>query len=197
MGNIEVILNSPVYKLGKIGDLVKVKAGFGRNFLFPRDMAVTANKENKKRFEEMKSQLLKEHEQKIFAAKKMKKECDGQWLNVIKSSNYDGSLYGSISAQDVFTELKKFFPEIDKSIIKVSQIIRKIGIYDLKIFPYDDIVFAVKLNIAGSIGEAEQNKKTYIEDQMNRDTEQKAQITREKFDNKRLQNKKDNDKRES
>lgn len=181
---IEVILNRPIDRLGKIGDLVKVKAGYGMNYLFPNGFAVPANARNKENFEKKKSVLLKEHEQHIAFAKRVVKECDKQWFTIVKRSNYDGSLYGAVSAHDVWLELHKVFSEIDKKIIKIPFIIRKLGIYDLKVVVYDDIQFLIKINVANSIGEAEEAKKRYIDDQMNADVAKKAEEIRDNFEKK-------------
>lgn len=181
---IEIILNRPITKLGKIGDLVKVKAGYGINFLFPKGFAVPANAINRMEFEKRKGQLTKEHDANVVFAKRVVKEFNQQWFTIIKRSNYDGSLYGAVSASDVYGELHKVFSKIDKKIIKIPFVINKIGIYDLHIVVYGDEYCDVKLNVGGSAAEAAEAKKKYVDEQMRHDVEQKAAKIRENFDKK-------------
>lgn len=170
---MEIILNSSIRKLGQFGSFVKVKAGYGR-YLINSNLALPSTKTNKDYFNAQKKELFKEHEKKVADAHKIQKECDNQWVYIIKKSNYDGSLYGSITVSDIHEELKKIVANIDRKIIVLNQVIRRIGIYELKIFIYDDIAFSLKINIASSIEEADRSKQSYIAELIKHDTEKKA-----------------------
>lgn len=171
---IEIILNRPMRKLGKMGDLVKVNAGYGINFLFPKGYAVPADDNNKKLFHEKKFQLMKDHEKNISYAKRFIKECDKQWFTIVKNSNYDGSLYGSISTNDIYQEIVKIFSDFDKKFIKIYSVMRKIGIYDFSIDVYGEFICNIKINVANSLSEAENAKKLYIENQINNDINKRS-----------------------
>lgn len=190
---MQVILNRSIRNLGKVGDMVKVKDGYGRNYLLPNFFAVPANESNKKIFEERKADLLKEHEENLAKAKKLFKEVDGHWCAIIKNANYDGSLYGAISISDIYDVLVKDFADFDRKIIKLNTPIRKIGIYDLKLNVYDDIDLSIKINVSTSFMESEEAKRVYIENQMKIATEQRAEEARRKFDDsKKKEEKKEN-----
>ncbi|HAH10533.1 MAG TPA: 50S ribosomal protein L9, partial [Alphaproteobacteria bacterium] len=98
---MEVILLERVHKLGQMGDVVKVKDGFARNFLLPRKKALRATKANREQFEQQKAQLEATNLKLKGEAEKIKLKLDGQTFTIIRQAGETGMLYGSVSSRDV------------------------------------------------------------------------------------------------
>ncbi len=98
---MEVILLERVAKLGNMGDVVRVKDGFARNFLLPRNKALRANADNKARFEGMKAELEKQSLERKGEAGKVAAKVDGKSYTIIRQSSETGQLYGSVSSRDI------------------------------------------------------------------------------------------------
>ena len=98
---MEVILLERVEKLGAIGDVVKVKDGFARNFLLPRKKALRANEANRKLFEANRARIEEENAAKRGDAEKASKDVDGKSVKLIRQASNTGQLYGSVSARDI------------------------------------------------------------------------------------------------
>ena len=125
---MQIILLEKIKKLGKIGDVVKVKPGFARNFLLPRKKALSATKENLQIFEKQKAQLEKENNKNILEAEKIKKKIVGVELIVLREASENGNLYGSVTKRDIASELKKLGLNIEQSQIDLTKI-KEIGIH--------------------------------------------------------------------
>ena len=124
---MKVILLKPVKNLGNFGAEVEVRDGYGRNFLIPMKHALPANKVNKKVFDENRDKLLKEHQASLSEADNVAVNLKGKWFTIVKNSNADGILYGSISKNDIFSafkldELNKNIPEGKKLILDTKNI---------------------------------------------------------------------------
>ena len=98
---MEIILLQKISKLGNMGDTVRVKQGFGRNFLIPTGKALRATKENKAFFEETKAKLLEENKEAIEKAEKLRTEVESLKLAVVRSASDTGILYGSVTTRDI------------------------------------------------------------------------------------------------
>src|SRR5947207_11560448 len=98
---MEVILLERVAKLGQIGDVVRVKDGYARNFLLPKGKALRATEENKTRFESMKSQLETRNLELRSEAEKVARKLDGRTFAVVRQAAESGQLYGAVSARDL------------------------------------------------------------------------------------------------
>ena len=103
---ISVILLEKISKLGNIGQEVKVKDGFARNYLIPNKKAIRASEENKKFFEQKREELVKINDEKIkTATEKLKKVPDT--INIIREASEQGALFGSVTARDIAKEIKE------------------------------------------------------------------------------------------
>src|SRR5689334_4842661 len=98
---MEVILLEPVKKLGSVGDVVRVRNGFARNFLIPTRKAIRATEDNRKLFEVRKAEIEKENAKKVAEAEKISKKATGAIFTIVRQAGEDGRLYGSVTAKDI------------------------------------------------------------------------------------------------
>ncbi len=98
---MQVILIERVAKLGQIGDVVRVRSGFARNFLLPQGKALRATKENKEKFEAMKSELVAKNAEKKSGAEGLAHKLNGKSFVLVRQAGETGQLYGSVSARDI------------------------------------------------------------------------------------------------
>ena len=148
---MQVILKEPIKKLGKIGDIVEVKDGFGRNFLLPYGKAVRASNENKKLFEAQKQELEKRHNEQKAAAEKMVKAIAGKECVVIKQTSDDGRLFGSVSAKEIAAIVGS---DIKHNDIHIAAPIKNVGIYEVVVSPYAAVEATIIVNVSRSESEA-------------------------------------------
>src|ERR671929_864913 len=130
---MEVILLERVEKLGGIGDVVKVKNGFARNYLLPRKKALRANEANRKVFETNRARIEEENANRRSDAEKAAKSVDGKTVQLIRQASNTGQLYGSVSARDVVDALEAQGAKVSKSQVVLDRPIKTIGMHDVKI----------------------------------------------------------------
>ena len=147
---MEIILLESFDKLGKIGDTVKVKDGFARNYLLPQKKALRANHENKKYFESIKADLEKKNKKLIDEASKLLKDLDNREIIFIRQASETGQLYGSVSPKDVSSYFKGINIDLKPSNINLTEAIKKIGLFEIIIKPHAEISIKIKLNVATS-----------------------------------------------
>src|SRR5436853_4725306 len=124
---MEVILLERVEKLGAIGDVVKVKDGFARNYLLPRKKALRANDSNRKLFESNRARIEQENAEKRADAEKSSKGVDGKTVQLIRQASNVGHLYGSVSARDIVEALEGVGATVTKSQVVLDRPIKTIG----------------------------------------------------------------------
>ncbi len=129
----EVILRKDMRGLGRVGDIVKVKDGYARNFLIPKGVAYLATKENLKVWEEEKRRISKEMESRIEKAKEEAAKLEGISVNIVADANDEDVLYGSVNEQQIQAALKEDGFEVDKDAIVIHGQIKKLGIYDVDV----------------------------------------------------------------
>jgi|SRR6478735_4598233 len=152
---MEVILLERVEKLGAIGDVVKVKDGFARNFLLPNKKALRANESNRKLFETNRARIEEENADKRSEAEKAAKGVDGKTVQLIRQASNVGHLYGSVSARDIVEALEGVGAHITKSQVVLDRPIKAIGVHDVKIALHPEVAVTVKVNVARSPEEAD------------------------------------------
>ena len=152
---MEVILLERVEKLGAIGDVVKVKDGFARNYLLPRKKALRANEANRKVFEANRERIEKENESKRADAEKASKGVEGKTVQLIRQASNVGHLYGSVSARDIAEALEGVGAHVAKSQVVLDRPIKAIGMHDVKIALHPEVAVTVKVNVARSPEEAD------------------------------------------
>jgi large subunit ribosomal protein L9 len=145
--NIQVVLQHDVDKLGKSGDLVRVRPGFARNFLLPRQLAVPATTAAVNRIEHAKAVALARAEK----AKKEARDAAGALANVSVSIGHkageDGKLFGSVTAKDIEAALAAKGVKIDRRAIHLAEPIRAVGSYEVTLKLASDITATIKVEV--------------------------------------------------
>jgi large subunit ribosomal protein L9 len=136
---MEIILLQKINKLGNMGDTVRVKQGFGRNFLIPNGKALRATKENKAFFEETKAKLLEENKEAIEKAEKFRTEVESLKLAVVRSASDTGILYGSVTTRDISNLISAEGVTVSRKDIALDQPIKELGIYDVNIIFHPEV----------------------------------------------------------
>lgn len=152
---MEVILLERIGKLGQMGDVVRVKDGFARNFLLPRGKALRATVDNKKRFEEMKSELQARNLEMKGEAGKLAAKLDGKSFVVLRQASEAGQLFGSVSARDIAALLKDDGAEITRSLIALNAPIKTIGQYKVPLALHPEVEVSITVTVARSADEAQ------------------------------------------
>ncbi|MGC6328856.1 50S ribosomal protein L9 [Rhizorhabdus sp. FW153] len=152
---MDVILLERVEKLGQIGDVVTVKAGFARNYLLPRKKALRANEANKKVFEANRAQIEADNAKRREHAETEAKTLDDKSVTLIRQASNTGQLYGSVSARDIVEALAEDGVKVAKSGVVLSRPIKTIGLHEVKISLHAEVARIVKVNVARSPEEAE------------------------------------------
>ncbi|MDJ0386760.1 50S ribosomal protein L9 [Roseomonas sp. E05] len=152
---IEVILMQRVEKLGQMGELVKVRPGFARNFLLPQGKAIRANKENLARFERERVQLEAQNLKRREEAERVAERMDGLSVIIIRQAGESGGLYGSVSARDIADACKEAGLTLTRSQVVLEQPIKTLGLTQVKVALHPEVDLPVTVNVARSPEEAE------------------------------------------
>jgi large subunit ribosomal protein L9 len=156
---MDVILLERVEKLGAIGDVVKVKDGFARNYLLPNKKALRANEANRKVFEANRARIEADNASRRTDAEKEAKNFDGVAITLIRQSSNTGQLYGSVAVRDLVEALEADGHKVAKSAIVLAKPIKAIGVYEVKVQLHPEVAVTVKVNVARSPEEAEMQSK--------------------------------------
>ena len=152
---MDVILLERVEKLGAIGDVVKVKDGFARNYLLPRKKALRANEANRKVFEANRAKIESDNAERRTGAEAAAKTVDGKTVQLIRQASNTGQLYGSVSARDIVDALEAEGAKVSKSQVVLDRPIKAIGMHEVKVSLHPEVAVTVKVNVARSPEEAD------------------------------------------
>jgi large subunit ribosomal protein L9 len=152
---MEVILLERVAKLGQMGDVVRVKDGFARNFLLPQGKALRATKDNRAKFEGMKAQLETRNLELKSEAEKVGGKLDGQSFVVLRQASDTGQLYGSVSPRDLTAIISDAGFSINRSQIALNTPIKMIGLHKVPVALHPEVEVTITINVARSAEEAE------------------------------------------
>jgi len=152
---MEVILLERVGRLGQMGDVVRVKDGFARNFLLPRGKALRATADNKARFEGMKADLQARNLELKGHADTLAAKLDGRTIVVIRQASEAGQLFGSVSTRDIAGQLSGEGAEVNRSQVVLNAPIKTIGQYKVPLALHPEVETVVTVIVARSAGEAE------------------------------------------
>ena len=150
---MEVILLERIEKVGKLGDVVKVKAGFARNYLLPQNKALRANKKNLSIYEKEKEKYEKLNNEKLSAAEKIAKKMESISINIIKQASDSGQLYGSVSTRDIAEELNNQGHNIKKRQIVLKSVIKNVGQHEVRVVIHPEFIINISVNIARTLEE--------------------------------------------
>ncbi|MBX9464719.1 MAG: 50S ribosomal protein L9 [Aquamicrobium sp.] len=152
---MEVILLERIARLGQMGDTVKVKDGFARNYLLPKGKALRANEANNKKFEGQRAQLEARNLERKSEAQEVADKLDGKTFVVVRSAGETGQLYGSVSTRDISDILTAEGFSVGRNQVELNQPIKAIGLTNVALALHPEVEVTITLNIARSADEAE------------------------------------------
>ena len=156
---MEVILLERISRLGQMGETVKVKDGYARNFLLPQGKALRANEANKKKFEGQRAQLEARNLERKAEASQVAETLDGKSFVAVRSAGETGQLYGSVSTRDIAELITAEGFSINRNQMLLNHPIKTIGLTNVAIALHPEVEVTVTLNIARSPEEAERQAK--------------------------------------
>ena len=156
---MEGILLERISKLGQMGETVKVRDGFARNYLLPLGKALRANAANKARFEAERATLEARNLERKSEAQKVADVLDGKSFIVVRSAGETGQLYGSVAARDVVEILGAEGFTVGRNQVELNTPIKAIGLHKVVIHLHSEVEISVELNVARSAEEAERQAK--------------------------------------
>ncbi|MBW8283814.1 MAG: 50S ribosomal protein L9 [Rhizobium sp.] len=152
---MDVILLERIAKLGQMGETVKVRDGFARNYLLPLGKALRANAANKARFDAERATLEARNLERKSEAQKVADVLDGKSFIVVRSAGETGQLYGSVAARDVVEILGAEGFVIGRNQVELNTPIKTIGLHKVVLHLHSEVEISVELNVARSAEEAE------------------------------------------
>ncbi len=152
---MDIILLERVAKLGQMGEVVKVKEGYARNFLLPQGKALRVNAANLARFEAEKAQMEARNLETKGEAAKLAEKLDGETFIVIRSASDAGSLYGSVTTRDAAEAATEAGFSVAKGQVVLSATIKELGLHAAEVVLHPEVAATINLNVARSVEEAE------------------------------------------
>lgn len=156
---VEVILLERVEKLGQMGQVVKVRPGFARNYLLPQKKALRATKENMAYFEKQRAQLETQNLARRSDAEHVAKKLDGLSVVIIRQAGESGQLYGSVTARDIADAVTAAGFTVGRSQVVLDKAIKTLGLYPQRVVLHPEVAVSVTVNVAQSAEEAEMQAK--------------------------------------
>ena len=156
---MDVILLERIAKLGQMGETVKVRDGFARNYLLPLGKALRANEANKKRFESERATLEARNLERKSEAQAVAEKLDGKSFIIVRSAGETGQLYGSVAARDIIEALAAEGFNIGRNQVELNTPIKSIGLHKVVLHLHSEVEIAIELNVARSADEAERQAK--------------------------------------
>ncbi|GBQ20625.1 50S ribosomal protein L9 [Acetobacter estunensis NRIC 0472] len=155
MAATEVILLQRVEHLGQMGELVKVKPGYARNFLLPQGKAIRANAANRARFDQERAQLEAQNIKRREEAERLSERMEGLSVILIRQAGDSGNLYGSVSTRDIAQATTEAGLTITRNQVFLPHPIKTLGLYDVRVALHPEVSILARVNVARSNEEAE------------------------------------------
>ena len=152
---MEVILLERVAKLGAMGDTVRVRDGFARNFLLPQGKALRATAANKEKFERDRAELEARNAERRKSAEVHVGDLDGQTFVILRQAGEAGQLYGSVNIRDIAEAASATGVTVERTQVLLDTPIKTVGMYDVKVALHPEVVVTIKVNVARTPDEAE------------------------------------------
>ena len=152
---MDIILLERVENLGQMGDVVKVKPGYARNFLLPQKKALRASKDNIAFFETQKAHLEAQNLKKRQEAEAVAEKMDGLSVVVIRTAGATGQLYGSVTSRDVAEAMVEDGAHVDRRQVELDRPIKTLGLHEVRVRLHAEVAVTVTANVARSTDEAE------------------------------------------
>lgn len=157
---MEIILLERIEHLGQMGDVVRVRPGYARNFLLPQKKAVRATDINRKRFEEERAQLEATNLQRKAEAEAVAAKLDGLTVVLIRQAGEAGQLYGSVSARDVADAVTAGGFTVTRQQIRLGQPIKTLGLHKVAVGLHPEVAVSITVNVARTQDEADTQTRT-------------------------------------
>lgn len=151
---MQVILMQRIENLGQMGDVVRVKPGFARNYLLPQKKAMRATKENLSRFESQRAQLEAENLEQRKEAERVGKDLDGMTVTLIRQAGESGQLYGSVTSRDISEAVTAQGVTVSRGQVDLGAVIKVLGLHKVRIRLHPEVAVHVTANVARSDEEA-------------------------------------------
>lgn len=151
---MQVILLERIEKLGQMGDVVKVKPGYARNYLLPKKKALRATDENRKVFESQRAQLEADNLDRRSEAESVAGKLDGLSIGLIRQAGEGGQLYGSVTARDMAEALGKEGVKVERSQVQLDKVIKVLGLHPVRLRLHPEVTVTITVNVARSDEEA-------------------------------------------
>ncbi len=171
---MEIILLERVDKLGKLGDVVKVKPGYARNYLLPTGKALRANKANLEKFEAERADRESRNAEARSSAEDAMKGMGGLSVILVRAASEMGQLFGSVSARDIADAVGEAGHSIDKRQVVMDKAIKTLGLFPVKVNLHAEVQVEVIVNIARSAEEAKKQAETGAAVVTNYDAEEES-----------------------
>src|SRR5688500_16272452 len=152
---MEVILLQRIARLGQMGDVVRVRDGYARNFLLPQGKALRSNESSRKRFERDKAQLEARNLEARKEAEAVAEKLAGQSFVVVRQAGETGQLYGSVSTRDIADVAGAGGFTIERSQVRLDRAIKSIGLHEVMLDLHPEVEVPITVNVARSAEEAE------------------------------------------
>ncbi|MDH4190251.1 MAG: 50S ribosomal protein L9 [Betaproteobacteria bacterium] len=147
---MQIILMEKVANLGALGDVVKVKDGFARNFLIPQGKAKRATEANLKAFEGRRAELEKAEAELLAKARERAAKLDGLMVQITQKAGVDGRLFGSVTNYDIVDALKKQGVEVERAQVRMPQgPLKQVGDYPLQVALHTDVLATITVSVLG------------------------------------------------
>ena len=159
---MEIILLERVEKLGQMGDVVKVKPGYARNFLLPQGKALRANKANLERFETEKVQREADNLSRRSEAETEAGKMDGLAVSMVRAASEMGQLFGSVTSRDIAEAVTEAGFTITRNQVVMEKAIKTLGLHDTRLRLHAEVSVTVKVNVARSLDEAKTQLETGV-----------------------------------
>jgi large subunit ribosomal protein L9 len=156
---MDVILLERIAKLGQMGETVKVRDGFARNYLLPLGKALRANEANKKRFESERATLEARNLERKSEAQSVAEKLDGKSFVIVRSAGETGQLYGSVAARDIIEVLSSEGFNVGRNQVELNTPIKAIGLHTVVLHLHAEVEISIVVNVARSADEAERQTK--------------------------------------
>ncbi len=152
---MDVILLERIDRLGQMGDVVNVKPGFARNFLFPQKKALRANKDNKAVFESRRAELEAANIKRRDEAQAIAKKMEGVKVVIVRQAGEGGQLYGSVAARDIAEELTKQGFHVERTQVLLNAPVKILGVFKTPVRLHPEVKIDVDFTVARSMEEAD------------------------------------------
>ena len=178
---MEIVLLERVEKLGKIGDVVRVKPGYARNFLLPQGKALRANKQNLAKFEAERNAIEATNADAKKRAELLSETIGTFNVNIVRAASEMGQLYGSVTSRDISEAIVQAGYEVEKRQVVMDAAIKTLGLFHIKLALHPEVTKQIVVNVARSLEEAKSqlaSGKAVVTETENKDQDEISQRTK-------------------